>query len=208
MITIIDYDRGNLFSLGQAVHHLGGEFEISENPGRVKYAEKLLLPGVGAFGDGMARLRQKGLADAILQAAERGTPILGICLGMQLLATVGEEFGNHKGLGLIPGVVRRLPQNNTNDSQPSRIPNIGWRKLIPSSSGTEDFEAGSMVYFLHSYALETENPSHTTATIIFNEQNVPAAVRHENLIGYQFHPEKSGPVGLSLIRRFIESPRT
>jgi imidazole glycerol-phosphate synthase subunit HisH len=204
MITIVDYDRGNLFSLSQAMHHLNAEFEISGDPENVRRAKKLLLPGVGAFGDGMARLKKKGLVNAILDSAKRNTPILGICLGMQLLATTSEEFGIHEGLGLIPGVVRRLPEFNNKSFSSPRIPNIGWRKLNPTPSGAGIIEKGQMTYFLHSYVLEAEESSQVIATIDFSGKEVVAAVKKENFLGYQFHPEKSGPVGLSLIQHFVD----
>jgi|APSaa5957512493_1039668.scaffolds.fasta_scaffold26856_2 imidazole glycerol-phosphate synthase subunit HisH len=204
MITIVDYDRGNLFSLSQAMRSLGADFEVSGDPKNVRRAKKLLLPGVGAFGDGMARLREKGLVDAILDSAKHKTPILGICLGMQLFATTSEEFGAHEGLGFIPGVVRRLPESNDKSSRSSsRVPNIGWRKLNPTPLGARIIGPDQMTYFLHSYALEVEDSSQIMATIDFNGKNVIAAVRKENFFGYQFHPEKSGSVGISLIQHFI-----
>ena len=203
MITIVDYGRGNLFSLSQAMRHLGADFEISGDPENVRQARKLLLPGVGAFGDGMARLREKGLVTAIHDSARRKTPILGICLGMQLLATTSEEFGIHKGLNLIPGVVRRLPECNEKKYPSARIPNVGWRKLNPTTTGFDIIKPNLMTYFLHSYFLEAEDSSKVLATFEFNGKDVIAAVRNENVFGYQFHPEKSGPVGLSLIKHFI-----
>jgi len=202
MITIIDYGRGNLFSLGQAIRHLGGEYHISSSADDITNAEKLLLPGVGAFGDGMQRLRDLGLVDAIQNAAERGIPVLGICLGMQLLANESEEFGRHKGLGLIQGTVHRLPSQAVKDV-PVRIPNVGWRELNLVNHARERDVANSMYYFVHSYHFEPTAPNVVTGTIRYGESDVTAAVECDNIVGYQFHPEKSGEAGLDLVRAFL-----
>lgn len=197
-LVVVDYGRGNMFSLGQALNHLGHDFVTSADPAVIAAADRIILPGVGAFGDGMAALRDHALVEPIVAAARAGKPVLGICLGMQLLAIASEEFGTHRGLGLVPGVVRRLPEGGM------RIPNVGWRKL---EADAEDFVAGAdgqMVYFVHSYALEPEDPSVVAATISFNGTHAVAAIRSGALFGMQFHPEKSGPVGLELIRTFLD----
>jgi glutamine amidotransferase len=204
MITIVDYDRGNLFSLGQAVRYVGGQFEITGNPDRVAGADKIILPGVGAFGDGMARIRAKGLLEAIRSANNRGRPILGICLGMQMLADTSEEFGEQEGIGLIPGKVQRLPTEVKDAPGSYRIPNVGWWALNPTARAKDEFASCKMMYFLHSYVVTPKNDDDITATINFNGQNVAVAIRSGSIVGYQFHPEKSGGSGLSLIRSFVE----
>ena len=206
MITIIDYDRGNLFSLCQALRHLGAEAQVTANPEEIAQAERLILPGVGAFGDGMDALRQRGLIDPIHKSVAQGTPLLGICLGMQLMASRGEEFGDHAGLDLIPGTVRRLPKGN-GGSDTVRIPNVGWRRISakPDHAFLADLPDQPMAYFVHSFAFETQNPNHTAATIRINDHDIPAAVQRDNLVGNQFHPEKSSTLGLELVRRFLVS---
>lgn len=201
---VVDYGRGNLFSLKQALTHVGVRSEISNDPDRMLKADRIVLPGVGAFGDGITAFNRLGLAEPIREAAAKGTPILGICLGMQLFATRSTEFGEHDGLDLIPGIVVRLP-----DDARTRIPNIGWRPLhIGKDDGFLDgLPENRMVYFLHSYWFDTAEPEDTTAYIDFNGARVAAIVRHDNLVGYQFHPEKSSELGLELIRRFIEDFR-
>lgn len=204
MITVVDYGRGNLFSIGQALRHLEADYRISSDPEAVRAADRIVLPGVGAFGDARAGLEERSLIEPLREAAERGVPLLGICVGAQLLLTCGEEFGHHGGLDLIPGVVKRLPEPS-DDSDAIRIPNVGWRPLKPSPS--DDFmdseDDGSMVYFVHSFAPVVENPSHAAATITVNGADVPAIVHRDNVLGFQFHSEKSGPIGLGLIGRFL-----
>lgn len=200
MITIADYGRGNLFSLCQALSHLGAEYDVTDEPERIASAKRLILPGVGAFGDAMSSLRRNGLVEPLREAVAAGTPLLGICLGMQLLVDGSEEFGKHEGLGLIPGMVRSLPEGESD-----RIPNVGWRVLhaVPGHF-LDDLEPGTMVYFVHSYAPAMENQDHVASTITFNGREVVVVLQHDNVIGYQFHPEKSGPAGLDLLRRFLE----
>lgn len=203
--TVIDYGRGNLFSLGGALDHLGAEHETSESPEAVLGARGLILPGVGAFGDAMDGLRRRGLVEPIRQAAEAGVPLLGICLGMQLLVSVSEEFGQHEGLDLIPGTVRRLPEAD-GGLRAIRIPNVGWRAIKATSRDTVfgDFGDSKMYYFVHSYTPVLEDPAHVIATTPVNGMAVAAIIRRAQIIGCQFHPEKSGPAGLSLLRRFLE----
>jgi glutamine amidotransferase len=204
MITIVDYGRGNLYSLGQALRHLGVPHRISEDPKHLADATRIIVPGVGAFGDAMAGLETRGLEEPIKNAAARGIPILGICLGMQMLATESEEFGLHRGLDLIPGRVSRLPEGSGDDA--IRVPNVGWRALRPSPTDelVGDLQPDSMVYFVHSYVPFPTDAAHVAATIPMNGHDVAAITRNRNVIGYQFHPEKSGPVGLDLLRRFVE----
>ena len=203
MITIIDYGRGNLFSISQAFSQIGAESEITDDPARIVGANSLVLPGVGAFHDAMESLRQREMVDPIVAAAAAGVPIFGICLGMQLLADNSEEFGSHQGLGLIAGHVRRLP-NSARDQTLMKVPNVGWRE-VDFSSGAHALvpgDAGSMFYFVHSYAFYPPDPSSIAATTSFGGQDIPAMVRQDNVMGCQFHPEKSGEAGLNLLSRF------
>ena len=204
MITVVDYGRGNLFSIGQALRHLGAAFEISSAPEAVAVANRIIFPGVGAFGDAMTGLRERGLVEPLKAAARAGTPILGICVGCQLMLTRGEEFGDYAGLDLIPGTVSRLPAPRSDDAAAIRIPNVGWRRLdrhgdavVLGAIGPED-----MMYFVHSYAPMASDPATIAATIPVNGHAVPVAIEQGALVGVQFHPEKSGPAGLQLLKRF------
>lgn len=202
MITVIDYGRGNLFSTGQALRHLGVRYEITADADAVERSERIVLPGVGAFGDCMDGLRARGLIDPLTRAAGRGVPMLGICVGAQVMLEAGEEFGRHDGLGLVSGTVRRLPEGNGGPDD-IRIPNVGWRALRTRGSFLGGTPAGAMVYFVHSYAPFVADSDDVAATIAVNGSDVPVAFRRGNVVGFQFHPEKSGPVGLNLIERFV-----
>jgi glutamine amidotransferase len=173
---------------------------VTGNAAGIGNADRLILPGVGAFGDAMATLRDRGLVEPIRRAVACGIPFLGICLGMQLLADRSDEFGVHEGLGIIPGHIHRLPEGPE-----TRIPNVGWRPL--TIHGHDSFlgalPTATMVYFVHSFGFAPTNPANIAATISINGQAIAAVLRHENVIGYQFHPEKSGPAGLDLIDRFL-----
>jgi len=145
------------------------------------------------------------LIEPLREVARRGTPLLGICLGMQMLVDRSEEFGPHEGLGLIPGTVKRLPEGDE-DSNAVRIPNVGWRPLrpVPGDPFLGDLATGAMMYFVHSYAPVVEDAAHVAATIEVNGVDVAAVIRRGNVVGCQFHPEKSGPAGLDLLRRFLD----
>lgn len=204
MIAVVDYGRGNLFSLGQALRHLGAAYEVTGDPGRILAAERVILPGVGAFGDAMQALVKRRLVEPLREVAARGTPLLGICLGMQLFASRSEEFGEHEGLDLIPGTVKRLPAGNAGRGS-IKIPNVGWRPLCPVTSDAflGDLPSDTMVYFVHSYAPVVTDPAHVAATIAVNGSAVAAVIHRGKVLGYQFHPEKSGPAGLALLGRFL-----
>ena len=205
MIAVVDYGRGNLFSLGRALEHLGASYTITADPAAVRSAERVILPGVGAFGDAVAALADSGMIEPLRDVAANGTPLLGICLGMQLLIDRSEEFGSHAGLGLIPGTAKRLPEP-ADGSGPGRIPNVGWRPL--EIGRNDDMLAGmapkTMMYFVHSYVPVVEDPSTVVATIEFNSVDVAAVIRRENVVGCQFHPERSAAAGLDFLRRFLE----
>lgn len=201
MIAIIDYGVGNLFSLASALKKLGLEYKITADPAELRAADRLILPGVGAFGDAAAKLEADGLADEIKREAMAGKPLLGICLGMQLLFDKSSEFGEHKGLSLIPGQVDALRP----DLPPElKVPHIGWNRLDfkPDEALFKYLQAGDCVYFVHSFWAKgcTE---FTVATAEYGI-NVTAAVRRGNICGMQFHPEKSGAVGLNLLRAWAE----
>jgi len=207
-VVIVDYGRGNLWSVCQAVAAVGGEPLLSAEPAVVRAAEQLVLPGVGAFGDAMAGLRARGLDDAVLAFAATGRPLLGVCLGMQLLLEASTEFGHHAGLGLIAGRVDRLPAPVAGARY--KIPNVGWCRLEPAPGGapwTESVFAavkpGDFAYFVHSYAAHPADPRHRLADIDLGVAPVSAAITAGPITGCQFHPEKSGEVGLAILRAFV-----
>lgn len=201
-MIVVDYGRGNLFSLKQALLHVGGAPKISSDPADLATADKIVFPGVGAFGDAMEGLRAAGLVGPLKDAIARGTPLLGICVGCQLLLSLGEEFETHQGLDVIPGRVALLPRGN--DPQRSdRIPNVGWRRIRVNAEdpvlGT--LSAEDYVYFVHSFAPYAD-PDFVAAWLDYNGREVPVAVRRESVLGVQFHPEKSGDAGLRLLEAF------
>jgi glutamine amidotransferase len=207
-VTVIDYGIGNLYSVGRALEHCGAEVAFSDDPAAILATERLVLPGVGAFADGMRGLQERGLVEPIRRYAASGRPLLGICLGMQMLASVSEEFGEHAGLGLIPGRVQPVPALST-DGLPHKIPHIGWSALRPPAGTSwqgsilEETPPGSAVYLVHSYAVVPEDPSHRLADCVYGGHRIAAAIRHGAISGCQFHPEKSGEVGLSILARFL-----
>ena len=201
MIAIVDYGVGNLFSLARSFAAIGVEVEITADPDKLRAADKILLPGVGAFGDAADKLRATGLDKVVIEQANAGKPLMGICLGMQLLFDEGLEYGCHKGLGLIPGKVISISEVIP---QGLKIPHMGWnglnfRKESPLLSRIKD---GDCVYFVHSFcAVDCDE-----AVIATAEYGAPvtAAVQKDNVFGCQFHPEKSGTVGLDILRAFAE----
>jgi glutamine amidotransferase len=208
-VTVIDYGVGNLFSVRRAFEHCGAEVVLTDSPDVIAQADRLVLPGVGAFEDGMKGLRSRGLIEPVQSYAKNGRPFLGICLGMQMLLSVSEEFGEHEGLGLIPGRVTRIP-DTTADGKPHKIPHIGWNALTHANAGERwdqtilgEIEPGASMYFVHSYGAEPENPGHRLADCLYGDRRVSAVVRSGNLYGCQFHPEKSGPIGLKILHGFL-----
>ena len=202
MISIVDYGVGNLFSLQSSLKAVGGDPVVSGDPQVLLKADKILLPGVGAFGDAAEKLKQNGLNEVVLEQAKKGTPLLGICLGMQLLFEKSYEYGEHSGLGLIPGKVTamegRIPAE-------LKIPHIGWNALqFPENRSPifKDLNPGDHVYFVHSYSAVDCEP-YVSA---FTEYGalLTAAAEKDNVFGCQFHPEKSGPVGLKILKAFCE----
>lgn len=201
MIAIIDYGVGNLFSLSHSLKHIGAQVEVTSDAQRICRADRVILPGVGAFGDAAEKLRRTGLDEAVIEAAHRGVPIMGICLGMQLLMDVSYEFGEHRGLGLIPGQVRPISEVIPADY---KIPHIGWNRLnvkVPHPI-FERVNPGDCVYFVHSYY--GANCGDALIATAEYGADLTAAVAKGNVCGCQFHPEKSGDVGLNILKSFCE----
>lgn len=198
MIALIDYGSGNLRSVEKALAHAGGEVTLTSEPTVILEADKVVLPGVGAFGDGMAGLKARGLPGPVKEVVQRGTPFLGICLGMQLLFESSDELGEHAGLGILPGKVVRFPGGGL------KVPHTGWNQLnfsIPSPL-VEGLTRGDYAYFNHSYYCEAADLSQVIARTEYGLA-FPAIVGRERLYGVQFHPEKSQQVGLRILRNFV-----
>lgn len=199
MIAIIDYDAGNLRSVEKALLALGETPVVTRDAETILAADKVILPGVGAFGDAMGRLSQYGLVDVIRRVAGRGTPFLGICLGLQLMFESSEESEGIEGLGLLPGKILRIP-----DAEGMKIPHMGWNSLHirPGSRLFQGVPEGSYVYFVHSYYLKADCAEQVAASAEY-VTHIHAAVEAGNLFGCQFHPEKSSDVGLQILKNFI-----
>ena len=195
MIAIIDYGMGNLRSVQKAFEYLGFEAIITDDAAVVKAADRVILPGVGAFEDAMARLRETGLDQAFLEAAQSGKPVLGICLGMQMMFERSEENGVHEGLGLFPGAVTRFEERGL------KIPHMGWNTLATRDCPLFDEGDDPCVYFVHSYCVAEVSDDFTAATCDYG-QTFTAAVCRGNVMATQFHPEKSGDAGLRMLKRF------
>jgi len=201
VIGVIEYGAGNVGSVLKALGHLGAEARICRTPAELAGAERIVLPGVGAFGEAVENLTRTGLGDAVREALDSGKPYLGICLGLQLLFEGSEESSDSPGLGVFPGRVRRFV------AEPGlKVPHMGWSRLAPAD-GVRLFDGlddERYVYFLHSYYLGTPERDLVSATaehgVVFD-----AAVEHDNVFAVQFHPEKSGRVGLTMLRNFLEA---
>lgn len=209
-ITLVDHGMGNILSVQRAFEYCGAQVIISDKPRYIKNSDYLVLPGVGAFADGMKGLSERGLIKPIVDFASKERPFLGICLGMQMMMGKSEEFGIHEGLGLIPGSVVRIPDQDVHGLR-QKIPHIGWNSLeLPSEkenwNGTilEGIEINENVYFIHSFTAVPENLSNRLADTYYNGQIISAAVQSGYLYGCQFHPEKSGITGLKIINNFIK----
>jgi len=196
VITIVDYKLNNLRSLENTLRRLGNDVCVTSNSDDVRAATKLVLPGVGAFGDAMRNLNELGLAAPFVEKVNSGTPTLGICLGMHLLFTESEEFGRHRGLDLLRGRVVKLPEN-------LRVPHMGWNELHPKQANalTDGVAESSFVYFVHSYYVEPAATNIVLATTDY-EIEFPAIVHEKNIWATQFHPEKSQHVGERLLDNF------
>ncbi len=201
MIAIVDYGCGNLFSLTSSVNALGLDTCVTGDAEKIKSAERIILPGVGAFEDAINKLKNSGLADVLIDEAKKGKPILGICLGMQLLFEKSYEYGVHEGLGLIKGEI--CPFNGDIDKS-LKIPHMGWNKLkfVKESPIFKYISEGDYMYFVHSYY--GKNCSESLLAVSEYDVDVPAVVNNKNIYGMQFHPEKSGEKGLLLLKAFSE----
>lgn len=197
MIAIIDYGAGNTFNVQKAFDFLGVETILTSDPKVIDQSSALILPGVGAFKAAMDNLQAAGLVEIIKTTVANGKPLLGICLGMQMLFNYSEEYGQTAGLGLIPGKVVAIPDGDL------LVPQIGWnQQILHNSSSVFKEVANQYTYFVHSYYAQTD-PQYITSTVEYGVQ-VPAIVEHDQVIGMQFHPEKSGQVGLQLLKDFVE----
>ncbi len=208
-VTVIDYGVGNLLSVQRALEHCGAKVILTAEPEQILAAGRVLLPGVGAFDNGMQALERLGLVPVIHQLALQKTPLLGICLGMQLLLEESEEYGLTSGLGLIPGRVIPIPNTST-EGRFQKIPHVGWNALVlPTADaawkGTilQTVVPGDAVYFVHSFMAKPKNEMHLVANCLYGGVPIPAVLVNGNISGCQFHPEKSGEVGLRILREFL-----
>ncbi len=201
MIALIDYGVGNLFSLTSSFAAIGQEAVVTSDPEVIRAADRLILPGVGAFGDAAKKLRESGMAEVVKSEAASGKPVMGICLGMQLLFDKSCEYGEHEGLGLIRGEIRPISEVIDPDL---KIPHIGWNALLfkKDSKLFKYIKEGDCVYFVHSY-YAADCADSVTATAEYSAE-LTASVESGNVYGCQFHPEKSGDVGLNILRAFCE----
>lgn len=203
MIGIVDYGMGNLFSVSKALERLGAQYIITSDQQALLDADALLLPGVGAFRDAMLRLNEDGLTETIKEFAKTGKPLLGICLGMQLLFEDSDENGMTEGLKLLPGSVRRFP-GKTTDGESYKVPHMGWNKLqfVKESRLLEGLDE-NYVYFVHSYFVNAKDSDVLLAKASYHEE-VSAVVGRGNIFGMQFHPEKSSKLGMALLTNFLK----
>ncbi len=199
MIALIDYEAGNIKSVENALKFLGQEAVLTRDRDRIWKADKVILPGVGAFGDAMDRIRDYDLEDVIHSVTDRGTPFLGICLGLQLLFEESEESPGAKGLGILPGRIIRIPEG-----EGRKVPQIGWNDLTYPRKGRlfEDVPEGSYVYFVHSYYLHADDRDIVAAQTQYGV-TIDASVEKDNVFACQFHPEKSERVGMQILRNFV-----
>ena len=200
MIGIIDYDAGNLRSVEKALQYLGKETIVTRDSEQIRKADKVILPGVGAFGDAMKKLQEYHLDTLIREIADSGKPLLGICLGLQLLFDESEESPGVKGLGILKGKIKRIP-----GQEGLKVPHIGWNSLNLEHNGRlfQNIPENSYVYFVHSYYLEAQDPEIVKASTEYGV-HIHASVEKNNLFACQFHPEKSSIAGLQILKNFAE----
>ena len=208
-VTVIDYGVGNLLSVQRGLEQCGAKVTLTAGPEQILSAQRVVLPGVGAFENVMKALESLNLVSVIREVGRRQTPLLGICLGMQLLLDESDEFGITAGLGLIPGRVVPVPvQSISGEAQ--KVPHIGWSALLPSNAvgdwnGTllQNNRPGEASYFVHSFMAAPANPAHRIADCLYGEHRIAAVIGRDRITGCQFHPEKSGTVGLKVLKRFL-----
>ena len=207
-VVIVDYGVGNLLSVQRAVEECGAQAITSSEPSIIAQADRAILPGVGAFANGMQALESLGLVEVLKKIATDGTPLLGICLGMQLLLSESEEHGRNNGLGIIPGRIVPIPAADTSGVA-MKIPHIGWNSLVAPEhttwSGTilQNSIPGDTVYFLHSFVVQPNDPATRIADCLYGANRISAVIEQGNVCGCQFHPEKSGRVGLKTLKNWI-----
>jgi glutamine amidotransferase len=209
-VTVIDYGMGNLLSVTRAFEFCGAQVEVTQDPGKIEDATRLVLPGVGAFPDGMKELHKRGLVEVIQRYVAGGRFFLGICLGLQMMMDQSEEHEVTQGLGIIPGKVAAIPLTD-HQGRPHKVPHIGWNRLLepPQSGGwnstiLEGLQPGvASAYFVHSFTALPVDSRHRLADADYNGRFIAAALRKGNAFGCQFHPEKSGFTGLQIIRNFL-----
>jgi glutamine amidotransferase len=208
-VLVVDYGVGNLLSVCRAFEACAAAVELSGSAARIAAAERVVLPGVGAFGDCIHELERRGLVRPILDFIASRRPLLGICVGMQMLLEIGEEFGEHAGLAVVLGRVRAIPATGT-DGRPHKIPHIGWNELEKPSAAThwdgtilDGIPERSSCYFVHSFTAEPTDARYRLADCSYDGRSVSAALRAGNVYGTQFHPEKSGETGLRILRNFL-----
>jgi len=213
-VTIIDYGMGNLYSIENAVRNCGSIPTRTSIPTEIANANRLILPGVGAFGLGMSELSQRGLIEPIKAFSKQGKPVLGICLGMQLLFTKSGEFGEHDGLNIIPEIIVPIPEFN-HQGRANVVPHVGWNELLLPEHKQQnswqdtilkDIPVGSSVYFVHSFFADCASTSYEISDCEYNDMRIPSVVKVNNTFGCQFHPEKSGPIGLKILNNFLSLP--
>lgn len=206
MINIIDYEMGNLRSVEKAFETLGFAARVSADPKDIKTADKVVLPGVGSFRDCIHNLREGGFVEPLLEHVAAGKPLLGICVGMQMLFDESEEFGRHLGLGLVPGKVVRFPSGMVEGGERLKVPHMGWNNITlkqdsPLFAGVED---DSFVYFVHSYYCQAEQQEDVAASCRYGAVEFCASLWRDNIMATQFHPEKSQTIGLNIFKNFGE----
>lgn len=208
-VILVDYGVGNLLSVARAIEACGANVILTDDASKIARAERVVLPGVGAIGDCLAELRRRNLIEPVLAFARGGRPMLGICVGMQVLLDVGEEFGEHQAFGLVPGRVQPIP-NTAADGSRHKIPHIGWNSINPppgrdwGNTILKHIQPGSSCYFVHSFTAVPEDPENLLAVADYNGRQITAAVQVGRVFGVQFHPEKSGKVGLQIMTTFLE----
>jgi glutamine amidotransferase len=209
-IAIVDFGLGNLFSVLQACLELGAQAEITTDPEKVKNAQGVILPGVGAFGDAITNLRKSGMDHVLKEAFDQGKPIMGICLGLQLMFQTSEEFGSHEGLGFIKGTVKRFPSVTMTGTK-IRVPQIGWNQIVTpnkklwDSSPLSSLMPEEFMYFVHSYYVLPEDSSVIVSTTEYGSFKYCSGIKKNNLFAVQFHPEKSAEKGLEIYKNWLNT---
>lgn len=207
--VIVDFGLGNIYSLKSACLSVGFETMVSSDPDPIFSSDLVILPGVGAFGDAMTSLTRLSLCEPLRDRAEAGGPILGICLGMQLLMSESEELGRWNGLGIVKGSVRRLQAN-------AKIPQVGWNRILPSPVGQgppwalsplRGIPEGEYMYFVHAFHVQPEDPGVVLAQTVYGGETYCSGLRYKNVFGFQFHPERSGPAGIAVYRNLAQWAR-